>query len=111
MTPIIILTLSASAMALLLSIGALFVAVRSWLLCNSRSSVALSARVTEIESTIEAVTARLKGINSRLSMQLLRERRREPTEPIEEPPPRDLEAEQKATRDRLNNLLAIGKKP
>jgi hypothetical protein len=111
MTLPILLTLLASVMALLLSIGALLVALRLLLLSRSTSSAGLSVRLGEVESTQEALTARLKGLNSRVSMFLLRERRRESTEPTDEAPPRDLEAEQKATRDRLNSLLAQQRKP
>lgn len=105
-----VLTLWASATALLLSIGAFVVAVLSWRLSRSRSSAVLSARVSELESANEAHIARLKGLNSRLSMILLRERRRESTEPTETAAP-DPEAEQQAQRDRLNSLLAGRGKP
>jgi hypothetical protein len=110
MTPLTLATLLASVMALLVSIGALLVAVRLLLLCRSTSSVALSARVSEIESTIEAVTTRLKGMNSRLSMQILRARRQDVMEPTETPPP-TAEDQAQADRDRLNSQLANRMRP
>lgn len=101
-----VLTLLACVTALLLSIGALVVAVHSWRLSNSRSSVALSARVSEIESTTEALTAKVKGLNSRLSMQLLREKRLAQTAETEQSEPEDADAAAKRVRDDLNSSLA-----
>lgn len=109
MTLITYTMLLACVMALLLSIGALLVAVRLLLLSRSTSSHGLSVRLSEVESTCEALTARLRGLNSRISMQLLREKRRASTEPTENDDPQappDAEAEAKRIRDELNAQLA-----
>lgn len=105
MTSITFMMLLACVMGLLLSIGACLVAVRLLLLSRSTSCAALSVRLSEMESTVEALSAKLKGLNSRVSMQVLRDKRREQTEPTELTGS-DLEAQQQAQRDRLNSQLA-----
>ena len=54
--------------ALLLSIGACIVAVLSWLRYRSTSSARLSARLSEIESTLEALSAALKNVRAARNM-------------------------------------------
>ena len=102
MTLTTFMTLLASVMALALSTGVCLVVVR--LLRQSRlsSSAALSARLSETESALELLTTQVKGIRSRLSMQSLREKRRESTEQTETLP----EDVAQADRDRLNSQLA-----
>lgn len=111
MTLVTYMTLLASVMALACAIGACIVAVRLLLLSRSTSSHGLSVRLSEIESTIEALSARLKGLNSRVAMQILREKRRAPEAETEPESPLDLEAEQKRQRDELNSQLARGFQP
>lgn len=96
------LTLSASAMALLLSTGACIVAVRSWLQSRSRSSSVLLQRLSDVEAGIDHLQLNLGRLRSRMNMQKAREKLPESTEQIDEGrDPAD-------TRAALNDQLARG---
>lgn len=108
MTSITYMTWLACGMALPASIGACFVAYRSLHLCRTTSAARLSARLTELESTIEALTVAHRNLRSRLNMQSHRAKRPEPTEPIEETAPRSTDPDDIAAsvRAELNGELA-----
>lgn len=93
-------TLLGSATALLCAIGACVVALRSLRLSRASSSSKLSVRLTEIESTIEALSIAHRNLRSRLNMQSARAKARE-SEPIDDNPA--------SVRAELNSQLALGR--
>lgn len=98
-------TLLASGMALALSIGACVVAIRSWLQSRLTLSSTLYAELTEVKSTVEALTLNLARLRSRVTMMKNRESTPESTRPIE---PVDEAAAAADTRAQLNDALARG---
>lgn len=99
------IALWASVMALLLSTGALLVAVHSWRLSRSTSAVKLSARLGDIESTIEELSLALRNVRSRMNMAQTRARRHESMEPTDTAPAVNGE-DPAEVRARLNAQLA-----
>ena len=106
MTLAMSMTLLASVMALVLSIGASSVAVLSWRLSNLSSASKQSARLTELELTIEALTTQLRNIRSRLNMQKFREKTPSTSEIEADPAPAQNGDDAAATRARLNDIIA-----
>lgn len=94
-------TLLVSVMALLVSIGAYVAAVRLLHQSRSTSSSTLSARLTEIESTVEVLSQNLHRLRSRVNQWKYRETARASTEPTD--PPVDDAAE---VRAQLNDRIA-----
>lgn len=101
------MTLWASSTALLLSIGALCVALLSWRRSRSTSSAALSHRLSEQEATVESLSAQLRQLRSRLNMQAYRQRQRA-EEPPETTEPIDPDRAAEDIRRQLNDGLARG---
>lgn len=107
MTSLTFTTLLVSGMALLLAIGAWYVAARSLRQCRLTSVAKLSERVTEIESTIEGLTVAQRNLRSRLNMANYRERKSS-TSSSESPASVDAGENPAETRAKLNAALATG---
>ena len=104
------MTLWVSSMALLLSIGALSVAVLSLLRYRSTSSAKLSARLTETESMLEEHSAQVKNLRSAQNMRA--HRARQQSNGFSADPPStviDPKEEQRREGDRLIAQRALGR--
>lgn len=100
-------TLLVSVMALVASIGACVVAALSWRQSQSKSSSTLFARLTEIESTTEALSQNLHRLRSRVNALKFRDNGHASTAPTEPVDAAQLAAQ---TRAELNDQLARGLK-
>lgn len=94
-------TLLVSVMALAASIGAFAVAVRSWRLSQSRQSSTLFVQLTELQSTVEALSQNLHRLRSRVNQWKYRDNSRASTEPTEAPAVDDAAEIRAQLNDRL----------
>lgn len=99
------MTLLASGTALLLSTGALLVAVHSWRRYRSSSSAKLSEQLTDLTASLESQSVELRLIRARLNQRAYRERQRQEAPP-ESTAPIDAEAAAAEIRAELNAQLA-----
>ena len=103
---------SVCVMALLSSIGALLVAIRSWRQCRASSLSKLYDRLTVQELTTEELSSQLRNIRAARNMAAGRARKAMmEAEASADPPSTDPEAEKARQRAELNRMIAAGKSP
>lgn len=112
MTLLTFTTLWVSSTGLALSIGASFVALRSLRRFQLSSAGRLSERLTELESTVEALSGQIRNIRSARNMAAHRARKSQPEADAAAGAPETVDDDaRERERAEMNNLVATGANP